>query len=184
MGELSPLVYDTGAAAEVWRRVDPAMPVYGAACPAGACCPLPRRETDGEAALGRLIDDGVALCAACRRCAAQSPARVRGALLRLEQEQRRTVRSLLAAYYLYTGRWRQPPAPPAALREPWLAALRRVYVAESMVRRGCEALAQAMEDGCLRQLLAAEAVRAEERAKRLAKLLENTLTTENSLLKW
>ena len=51
--EPSALVYDTAAAAEVWRRVAPAIPAYGAGvCPAGATCPLPRRETDGEAALG------------------------------------------------------------------------------------------------------------------------------------
>ena len=47
--EPSALVYDTAAAAEVWRRVAPAIPAYGAGvCPAGATCPLPRRETDGE----------------------------------------------------------------------------------------------------------------------------------------
>ena len=46
--EPSALVYDTAAAAEVWRRVAPAIPAYGAGvCPAGATCPLPRRETDG-----------------------------------------------------------------------------------------------------------------------------------------
>ena len=57
--EPSALVYDTAAAAEVWRRVAPAIPAYGAGvCPAGATCPLPRRETDGEAALGSLIADG------------------------------------------------------------------------------------------------------------------------------
>ena len=45
--EPSPLVYDTAAAAAVWQRVGPALPAYDAApCPAGACCPLPRRETD------------------------------------------------------------------------------------------------------------------------------------------
>ena len=66
--EPSALVYDTAAAAEVWRRVAPAIPAYGAGvCPAGATCPLPRRETDGEAALGSLIADGAALYAACRR---------------------------------------------------------------------------------------------------------------------
>ena len=60
--EPSALVYDTAAAAEVWRRVAPAIPAYGAGvCPAGATCPLPRRETDGEAALGSLIADGAAL---------------------------------------------------------------------------------------------------------------------------
>ena len=48
--EPSPLVYDTAAAAAVWQRVGPALPAYDAApCPAGACCPLPRRETDSEA---------------------------------------------------------------------------------------------------------------------------------------
>ena len=50
--EPSPLVYDTAAAAAVWQRVGPALPAYDAApCPAGACCPLPRRETDSEAML-------------------------------------------------------------------------------------------------------------------------------------
>ena len=94
--EPSALVYDTAAAAEVWRRVAPAIPAYGAGvCPAGATCPLPRRETDGEAAL-----------------------------------------------------------------------------------------AEQLENGCLRQLLAAEAERAAARGKSLAALLENSLTTANSLLKW
>ena len=49
---------------------------------------------------------------------------------------------------------------------------------------GCADLAARMEDGCLRQLLAAEADRAAERGKRLANLLEKALTTENNLLKW
>ena len=41
------------------------------------------------------------------------------------------------------------------------------------------------KDGsCLRQLLAAEAERAATRGKSLAALLENSLTTANSLLKW
>ena len=57
--EPSPLVYDTAAAAAVWQRVGPALPAYDAApCPAGACCPLPRRETDSEAMLGGLIAEG------------------------------------------------------------------------------------------------------------------------------
>jgi len=53
-----------------------------------------------------------------------------------------------------------------------------------VVQRGCADLAARMEDGCLRQLLAAEADRAAERGKRLANLLEKALTTENNLLKW
>lgn len=76
------------------------------------------------------------------------------------------------------------PAPAAGVRETWLAALRRVYVGEAVVQRGCADLAARMEDGCLRQLLAAEADRAAERGKRLANLLEKALTTENNLLKW
>ena len=68
--------------------------------------------------------------------------------------------------------------------QTWLAALRRVYVGEAVVQRGCADLAARMEDGCLRQLLAAEADRAAERGKRLANLLEKALTTENNLLKW
>ena len=111
--EPSALVYDTAAAAEVWRRVEPAIPAYGEGmCPAGACCPLPRRETDTETALGQLITDGAQLYADCRRCAAQSPRSTRNSLLCLAQEQQRAVRSLLAAYFLHTGRWRQPPLPP------------------------------------------------------------------------
>ena len=89
--EPSALVYDTAAAAEVWRRVAPAIPAYGAGvCPAGATCPLPRRETDGEAALGSLIADGAALYAACRRCAARSPHGARRVLEQLAREQQRT----------------------------------------------------------------------------------------------
>lgn len=184
MGELSPLVYDAGTAGEVWRRVSPTLPPYGPDYPAGACCPLPRREDDSEAALGRLIDDGAALYAACRRCAVRAPGRARPVLRQLAEEQQRSVRALVAAYFLHTGRWRQPPAPPPGAEEPWLAALRRVYIAEAMVQRDCRALAARMEDGCLRQLLANQADRAAERAKRLGKLLENTLTTANNLLKW
>ena len=175
--EPSALVYDTATAAEVWRRVAPAIPAYGAGvCPAGATCPLPRRETDGEAALGSLIADGAALYAACRRCAARSPHGARRVLEQLAREQQRTVRSLLAAYFLLTGRWRQPPVPAAGLQEPFLA--------ESVLQRDCAALAEQMENGCLRQLLAAEAERAAARGKSLAVLLENSLTTANSLLKW
>ncbi len=167
--EPSPLVYDTAAAAAVWQRVGPALPAYDAApCPAGACCPLPRRETDSEAMLGGLIAEGAALYACCRRCAVRAPRQSRQALEQLAREEQRAVRALLAAYFLHTGRWRQPPAPAAGVRETWLAALRRGR----------------MEDGCLRQLLAAEADRAAERGKRLANLLEKALTTENNLLKW
>ena len=153
--EPSPLAYDTAAAAAVWQRVGPALPAYDAApCPAGACCPLPRRETDSEAMLGGLIAEGAALYACCRRCAVRAPRQSRQALEQLAREEQRAVRALLAAYFLHTGRWRQPPA------------------------------AARMEDGCLRQLLAAEADRAAERGKRLANLLEKALTTENNLLKW
>lgn len=182
---ISPLVYDTGTAAEVWRRVEPALPAYGeAVCPTGVCCPLPRCEADGETELGRLIADTAGLYAHCRRCAARSPRSARGVLGLLAQEQQRTVRSLLAAYFLHTGRWYQPPAPPPTVREPWLTALRRVYMAEAVLQRDCTALAARMADGCLRQLLTAEAQRAADRAKKLAVLLENTLTTGNNLLKW
>ena len=125
--EPSPLVYDTAAAAAVWQRVGPALPAYDAApCPAGACCPLPRRETDSEAMLGGLIAEGAALYACCRRCAVRAPRQSRQALEQLAREEQRAVRALLAAYFLHTGRWRQPPAPAAGVRETWLAALRRV----------------------------------------------------------
>ena len=184
MGELSPLVYDAGTAGEVWRRVSPTLPPYGPDYPAGACCPLPRREEDSEAALGRLIDDGAALYAACRRCAVRAPGRARPVLRQLAEEQQRSVRALVAAYFLLTGRWRQPPVPAAGLQEPWLTALRRVFLAESVLQRDCAALAEQMENGCLRQLLAAEAERAAARGKSLAALLENSLTTANNLLKW
>ena len=107
--EPSPLVYDTAAAAAVWQRVGPALPAYDAApCPAGACCPLPRRETDSEAMLGGLIAEGAALYACCRRCAVRAPRQSRQALEQLAREEQRAVRALLAAYFLHTGRWRQP----------------------------------------------------------------------------
>lgn len=108
--EPSPLVYDTAAAAAVWQRVGPALPAYDAApCPVGACCPLPRRETDSEAMLGGLIAEGAALYACCRRCAVRAPRQSRQALEQLAREEQRAVRALLAAYFLHTGRWRQPP---------------------------------------------------------------------------
>ena len=170
--EPSPLVYDTAAAAAVWQRVGPALPAYDI--------------SDRIYVLnyGGLIAEGAALYAACRRCAVRAPRQSRQALEQLAREEQRTVRALLAAYFLHTGRWRQPPAPAAGVRETWLAALRRVYVGEAVVQRGCADLAARMEDGCLRQLLAAEADRAAERGKRLANLLEKALTTENNLLKW
>ena len=119
--EPSPLVYDTAAAAAGWQRVGPALPAYDAApCPAGACCPLPRRETDSEAMLGGLIAEGAALYACCRRCAVRAPRQSRQALEQLAREEQRAVRALLAAYFLHTGRWRQPPAPAAGGRETWL----------------------------------------------------------------
>ena len=94
------------------------------------------------------------------------------------------MRSLLAAYFLHTGRWRQPPLPPPGVQETLPLSLRRVYIAEAVFQRGCGALSQQLEDGCLRQLLTAEAQRSATRAKKLAVLLESTLTTGNSLLKW
>lgn len=121
--EPSPLVYDTAAAAAVWQRVGPALPAYDAApCPAGACCPLPRRETDSEAMLGGLIAEGAALYACCRRCAVRAPRQSRQALEQLAREEQRAVRALLAAYFLHTGRWRQPPRRRPGVRETWLAA--------------------------------------------------------------
>ena len=189
--EPSPLVYDTAAAAAVWQRVGPALPAYDAApCPAGACCPLPRRETDSESMLGGLIAEGAALYAACRRCAVRAPRQSRQALEQLAREEQRAVRALLAAYFLHTGRWRQPPAPAAGVRETWLAAQARGLAAESyreIVINGIEISSWGWEwknGSCLRQLLAAEADRAAERGKRLANLLEKALTTENNLLKW
>ena len=96
--EPSPLVYDTAAAAAVWQRVGPALPAYDAApCPVGACCPLPRRETDSEAMLGGLIAEGAALYACCRRCAVRAPRQSRQALEQLAREEQRAVRALLAA---------------------------------------------------------------------------------------
>ena len=90
--EPSPLVYDTAAAAAVWQRVGPALPAYDAApCPAGACCPLPRRETDSEAMLGGLIAEGAALYACCRRCAVRAPRQSRQALEQLAREEHITV---------------------------------------------------------------------------------------------
>ena len=183
--EPSALVYDTAAAAEVWRRVAPAIPAYGAGvCPAGATCPLPRRETDGEAAHRRQAAYSATPSAIRLPSAARSPHGARRVLEQLAREQQRAVRSLLAAYFLLTGRWRQPPVPAAGLQEPWLTALRRVFLAESVLQRDCAALAEQLEIGCLRQLLAAEAERAATRGKSLAALLENSLTTANSLLKW
>ena len=176
--EPSALVYDTAAAAEVWRRVEPAIPAYGEGmCPAGACCPLPRRETDTETALGQLITDGAQLYADCRRCAAQSPRSTRNSLLCLAQEQQRAVRSLLEHRL-------GDVHPPPGVQETLPLSLRRVYIAEAVFQRGCGALSQQLEDGCLRQLLTAEAQRSAARVKRLAVLLESTLTTGNNLLKW
>ena len=182
--EPSPLVYDTAAAAAVWQRVGPALPAYDAApCPAGACCPLPRRETDSEAMLGGLIAEGAALYACCRRCAVRAPRQSRQALEQLAREEQRAVRALLAAYFLHTGRWRQPPAQAAVEQAKGLAA--EGY--REIVINGIEISSWGWEwkdDSCLRQLLAAEADRAAERGKRLANLLEKALTTENNLLKW
>lgn len=183
--DISPLVYDSAAASAVWQRVSPALPAFGPpSCPAGARCPLPRRLPDSEAALVSLVADAASLYAACRRCAAHAPRAARAPLARLSLSQQRALRSLLAAYFLHTGRWCQPPAPPPAVQESFLPALRRVYIAESLLQRGCAALSLQLEDGCLRQLLAAQADLAAQRAKTLALLLENALTTANSLLKW
>lgn len=183
--EPSPLVYDTAASAAVWQRVSPSIPAFDAApCPTGASCPLPRRESEAEAALGALIGRAAEVYALCRRCGVRAPRSARRTLEQLALEQQRAVRALLAAYFLHTGRWRQPPAPPPGAQEPWLVSLRRVYAAESGLCRGCGALERTAEDGCLRQLLAVQRQGAEARAKRLALLLENTLTTGNNLLKW
>lgn len=179
--EPTPLVYDAAASAEVWRRVSPALPAYGAP-PSPADTPRP--QLPGEQRLGALIGDAASLCAQCRACALRAPCAARQGLAQLAREQQRAVRALLAAYYLYTGRWRQPPAPPQPRQEPWLVSLRRVYVAEALLRRDCDALTRAVEDGCLRRLLETQCLQAEDRAKRLSLLLENTLTTANNLLKW
>ena len=94
--EPSPLVYDTAAVAAVWQRVGPTLPAYDAApCPAGACCPLPRRETDSEAMLGGLIAEGAALYACCRRCAVRAPRQSRQALEQLAREEQRAACRIL-----------------------------------------------------------------------------------------
>ena len=59
--------------------------------------------------LGGLIAEGAALYACCRRCAVRAPRQSRQALEQLAREEQRAVRALLAAYFLHTGRWRQPP---------------------------------------------------------------------------
>jgi hypothetical protein len=58
-----------------------------------------------------------------------------------------------------------------------------VYIAEAVVQRDCRALAARMEDGCLRQLLANQADRAAERAKRLGKLRKKSRINYNKLVK-
>lgn len=136
--EPSPLVYDTAAAAAVWQRVGPAaaglwtrhrVPRGPAAAAAAG---------DGQRGdAGRADREGAALYACCRRCAVRAPRQSPAGAGTAGREEQRAVRALLAAYFLHTGRWRQPPAPAAGVRETWLAALRRVYVGEAVVQRGC-----------------------------------------------
>ena len=177
------LPYDTAAAAAVWRRVGPTIPAYdetSVPCPAGVRCGLPRQP--GEAALRQLIDCAAGARQCCRRCARNAPREVRRTLERLEQGELAALRGLLASYYLLTGQWYQPSCP--AVTEGLPGALRALYRAEAQLAAGCTGAAEQLEDGCLRQLLAAEGQRAADRAKKLAVLLENALTTENNLLKW
>lgn len=183
--EPSPLVYDTAAAAAVWQRVGPALPAYDAApCPAGACCRCRGRETDQRGDAGRADRRGrgvvCLLPPVCRPCAPAESARRWNSWPGKEQ---RAVRALLAAYFLHTGRWRQPPRRRRGYgRRGWrpcggcMWARRWCSGAVPIWRRAWRTAVAAAAGG--------EADRAAERGKRLANLLEKALTTENNLLKW
>lgn len=176
--------YDTALAAAVWQRVSPALPAFPGTGPAAeGLRPLLQQGTDTETALGCLVEKGAQLCMAGRRCGQGAPRNVRAALFRLAQEQQQTLRTLLAAHYLFTGRWRQPSRP-TPVEEPWLAAVRRVFLLETALERDCRSLARDTEETGFGRLLTAQAEAAAHRAQRLAALLENTLTTGDPLLKW
>jgi len=170
----SALAYDTAAAAAVWQRVSPAMPAFTAggegAGPEGA-------------ALRPLIDLAAALHRSCRRCARAAPGRAGQVLTALAREQLNALRALLAAHYLQSGVWYQPPLL-SAEETPPAATLRELYRRELALARGCAAAAENGADMCLRRLLDTQRGGAEERAERLAGVLENSLTIGNNLLKW
>lgn len=173
-GSVTPAtVSPTGSAAPGRGDEDTATP--------GSCCPLPRRGSS-PARLERLVETAAALCAAGRRCWETSPARYRGTVGCLVQAQRQTLRAVLAAHYAHTGQWYQPPLLTLEA-QPWPGAVRRVYLLEASLARWCREAAASAEELCLWRLLEAQAEGAAARGERLLILLENALTTGNSLLK-
>lgn len=176
MSDTPLLPYDTAAASAIWRRVSPAMPAY----PDAPLSPPPLAD---ELPLRQAINLAAAQVCGCRRCARGAPRAVYKTLTTLAVEEQTALRSLLAAYYLLTGRWYQPALSPSVQEAP-AAALRQLYRQETHLTSHLHEGGQAAEDDCLRALLTAQAEQSRQRAKRLMAALENSLTIGNNLLKW
>ena len=158
------LPYDRALSEAVWRRVAPELTPF-APLPAPeereACCMAAPTE-DGLVRVQRFIDEEVSMARAYR-CHA---------------------RTLLTAHYLMTGRFYQPPA--AAGQEPsmpWCQLLRELYHEEACGGAAYAQAAEDTEDVCLRELFQRLSRAEYGHAAMLLRLLENSLTSGNNLLK-
>ena len=93
-------------------------------------------------------------------------------------------RTLLAAHYLLTGRYYRPPTPVGEEpRSSWCQLLRELYREETCGGWAYAQAAEDTEDVCLRDLFQRLSRAEYGHAAMLLRLLENSLTTGNNLLK-
>ena len=173
------LPYDRALSEAVWRRVAPELTPF-APLPADeaqeACCMAVPTE-DGLTRLRRFIDEEVSMARAYRCHARSAPAAARRAMLRMADEELAHARTLLTAHY-------QPPA--AAGQEPplpWCQLLRELYHEEACGGAAYAQAAEDTEDVCLRELFQRLSRAEYGHAAMLLHVLENSLTSGNSLLK-
>ena len=180
------LPYDRALSEAVWRRVAPELTPF-APLPAPeereACCMAAPTE-DGLVRVQRFIDEEVSMARAYRCRARRAPPAARRTLLRMADEELSHARTLLTAHYLMTGRFYQPPA--AAGQEPsmpWCQLLRELYHEEACGGAAYAQAAEDTEDVCLRELFQRLSRAEYGHAAMLLRLLENSLTSGNNLLK-
>ena len=180
------LPYDRALSEAVWRRVAPELTPFAPLPAPGereACCMAAPTE-DGLVRVQRFIDEEVSMARAYRCHARSAPPAARRTLLRMADEELSHARTLLTAHYLMTGRFYQPPA--AAGQEPsmpWCQLLRELYHEEACGGAAYAQAAEDTEDVCLRELFQRLSRAEYGHAAMLLRLLENSLTSWNNLLK-
>ena len=178
--------FDRQLSQEVWQRVAQSLPpleaeeeeARGAAC----CMAVPAE--DGLMRLRRFIDEEVSMARAYRHYARCAPPPARRTRLRMADDELSHARTLLSAHYLMTGKYYQPPtAAGEELPLPWCQLLRELYHQEACGGWEYARAAEETEDVCLRDIFRQLSRTEYGHAAGLLRLLENSLTTGNNLLK-